>query len=181
MSERDFPRGRKTTVGWAVAALAVAMTLATSGTARAADWQFWQLDADSLYDAATIDTDGNGVFNEIDIDLDNDGYWDTRYYNTLYSDAFHERLEFDMDENLEIEFRLVDGDQREGFDYVYADRDQNGFWDLRRGKARQIIPRSNIDDITRINRHNASRNLMHSFTMRTGGQSLLYPSPPTPY
>lgn len=180
MSERDFPRRRTTTVGWAVAALAVVLTLTTTGMAVAADWQHWQLDADHFWDAATIDRDGNGNADDIYHDLDNDGAYDTNIYNTRYSDALLEVTDYDMDENGEAEFRLLDGDQRVGFDYVYVDRDQNGRWDRWRGRARRIIPRSNIDDITRINRYNASRDMMHFFRMRTG-QSLLYPSVPMPY
>ncbi|MGZ5357401.1 MAG: hypothetical protein ACXWF9_00260 [Solirubrobacterales bacterium] len=161
------------------------MTLATTGTARAAHWQYWQLDGDYYADAATRDSDGNGIWNEYYLDIDGDDYFDTYTYNTLYSDAFHEVREFDMDENDRIEFRLLDGDQREGFDYVYADLDQNLVWDRPRKrkvrqKARLIIPGSNIDAINRTNRQNMSRDMMHRFTMGTG-QSLLYPSVAAPY
>jgi hypothetical protein len=166
-------------------ALAVVLTFATTGTARAANWEYWQLDGDYFADAATLDSDGNGIWNEYLLDIDGDDYFDTRTYNTLYSDAFHEVREFDMDENDRIEFRLLDGDQLEGFDYVYADRDQNLVWDRPRTrkvrqKARLIIPGSNIDAINRTNRQNMSRDMMHRFTMATG-QSLLYPSVTTPY
>lgn len=167
-------------MGLAVAALAAVLTLATTGTAVAAQWQYWQLDNDNLWDAATIDRDGNGNADDIYFDLDNDGPYDTNIYNTRYSDTLLEVTDYDMDENDEVEFRLVDGDQRVGFDYLYVDRNQNGYWDRWRGRVRRIVPRSNIDYKTRTNRYNASRNLMHSFRMRTG-QSLLYPTPPTPY
>ncbi len=149
-------------------------------TQRAGEWQYWQLDSEWYYDALTTDSDDNGNPDDAYFDLDNDGYWDTNLYNTLYSDALLEVVDYDMDENVEVEFRLVDGDQRVGFDYLYADRDQNGYWDRWRQKARQIIPRSNIDAVTHINRNNASRNIMHAFYMQTG-KSLLYPSVSMPY
>ena len=161
-------------------ALAAVLTLTMTGTAMAAQWQHHQLDNDHFWDAATLDRDGNGNTDDIYFDLDNDGPYDTNIYNTRFSDTLLEVTDYDMDENDEVEFRLVDGDQRVGFDYLYVDLDQNGYWDRRRGKVRRIVPGSNIDSITRTNRYNASRDLMHSFRMRTG-QSLLYPTPPTPY
>ena len=169
-------------MGRAVAALATVLTLAMTGTAVAAHgphWQHYQLDNDHFSDAATIDRDGNGNADDIYHDLDNDGAYDTNIYNTRYSDRLLEVTDYDMDENDEVEFRLVDGDQRVGFDYLYVDLDQNGYWDSWRRRVRRIVPGSNIDHVTRTNRYNASRNLMHSFRMRTG-QSLLYPTFPTP-
>ena len=161
-----------------VAVLALlAMTLVVTATASAADWQRFDTDADALYDIAAIDRDGNGVFEDSYFDLDNDGAWDTNLYNTRGHDSFLEVIDFDMDENDEVEIRLRDADQRQGFDHVLVDLDQNGAWDLYRGRAQRIIPGSNIDYRTRISRHNASRDLMHTFRQRTG-MSLLYPSIP---
>ena len=126
-------RARRIELGGAIAALAAVLTLAMTGTAVAAQWQYWQLDSDSAWDAATIDRGGNGNADDIYFDLDNDGGYDANLYNTRYSDSFLEVLDFDMDENDEVEVRLLDGDQREGFDSIHIDRDQDGSWDRWRG------------------------------------------------
>jgi hypothetical protein len=173
---------RTSLVGRAAVALmaAVSMGLAISSSASAAEWQYFNTDADALWDISAIDNDGNGVYDDSWFDLDNDGAWDTRLYNTRYTDALLEVIDFDMDENDEVEIRLSDGDQRPGFDYVWFDWDQNGAWDPWRGYERRIVPRSNIDAITASNRRNVSSAMMHRFRMRTG-MSLLYPSTPSPY
>jgi hypothetical protein len=162
------------------ALVALAGLLATTATASAARWQYYDVDADDYVDAKVIDRDLNGRWDDLYFDIDNDGRWDTNLYNSRRSDALLETLDYDMDENGEVELELRDGDQRVGFDYLYVDRDQDHYWDLWRGSARRIIPGSNVDYVTRINRHNASRDLMYSFRMRTG-MSLLYPSVPVPY
>lgn len=163
-----------------VAAMLAAL-LVTTATASAASWQYHDVDADRYYDATTIDRDGNGYSEDMYFDLDNDGRWDTNLYNTRHWDNFLEVIDYDMDENGEVEARLLDGDQREGFDYVRVDSDQNGSWDNLGGYTKRIIPGSNVDHINRSNRRNMnnmmSANLMHRHRMQTG-QSLLYPSFP---
>lgn len=159
----------------AVALVAVSMVLAAGATAQAGDWQYLDNDADHFWDAAAIDRDDNGAFDDSYFDLDNDGPWDTRMYNSRYTDALLETLDFDMDENDEVEIRLLDGDQRVGFDYVLFDRDQNGYWDPWRGYARRIIPGSNVDVVTSSNRRNATSAQIYNFRQQTG-QSLLYPN-----
>ena len=173
---------RTSLVGRTAVALiaAVSIGLAISSSASAAEWQYFDTDADTFWDLSAIDSDGNGVFDDSWFDLDNDGAWDTRMYNTRATDALLEIIDFDMDENDEVEIRLWDGDQRPGFDYVSFDWDQDGAWDPWRGYARRIVPHSNIDAITASNRRNVSSAMMHRFRMATG-MSLLYPSMPSPY
>jgi hypothetical protein len=156
---------------------ALVLALATSASASAAGWQRFDYDADSYSDAAALDQDSNGYFEDIYFDLDNDAAWDTNLYNTRGSDSLAEITDYDMDENNEVEIRLMDGDQRVGFDYLFVDLDQNGAWDRFRGRARRIVPGSNVDAVTRTTRYNASQRLIHTFRMRTG-TSLLYPSLP---
>jgi hypothetical protein len=156
---------------------ALLLALATSASASAASWQYFDFDADRYWDAAALDQSGNGYFEDTYFDLDNDAAWDTNLYNTRGSESLLEVVDYDMDENDEVEFRLEDGDQRVGFDYLYVDLDQNGAWDRFGGRARRIVPGSNLDSVTRTLRYNASQNLIHRFYMRTG-MSLLYPSFP---
>ena len=162
------------------AAAVLVTLLATSGTAIAGSWQYYELDGDYYSDAAVRDRDGNGTFDDLWFDLDNDGRWDSHLYNTRYADDLLEVVDYDMDENDEAELRLADGDQRVGFDYLYVDWDQDGYWDRTRGYGRRIIPGSNIDITTRSNRQNAGSTLIADFRRRTG-TSLLYPSLPSPY
>jgi hypothetical protein len=156
---------------------ALLLVLATSASASAASWQYFDTDADSYWDAAGLDQGGNGYFEDTYFDLDDDGAWDTNLYNTRGSEALLEVVDYDMDENDEVEIRLMDGDQRVGFDYLFVDLDQNGSWDRYGGRVRRIVPGSNLDAVTRTVRYNASQNLIHNFYMRTG-MSLLYPSFP---
>lgn len=156
--------------GVAVAAAALTALLAGAAGASAAGWLHHQTDADWCYDAVTIDSDDNGNFNQMWADLDNDCRWDTRLYNARGRDTLLEIASYDMDESGVPEFRLLDGDQRVGFDFIQADWNQDRRWDVRR-----IIPGSNADYRNRINRHNASRDLMFLFRAQTG-QSLLYPT-----
>lgn len=158
----------------AAAGAAIALAV-TSGGAVAASWNYEQTDADWCYDAAWMDRDGNGVIDQLWSDLDDDCRWDSRLYNSRGSDALLEVATYDMDENGIPSFRLLDGDQRVGFDYIQADWNQDGRWDVKR-----IIPGSRIDYATRINRNNASRDLMYLFRWNTG-QSLLYPTFTFPY
>lgn len=161
----------------AVGLAALLTVLVTTATATAAQWQYFETDGDYFHDVAAIDRSGNGVFDDVYFDLDNDGPYDANMYNTLYSDSLLEVLDFDMNENNEIEIRLSDGDQRQGFDYVRVDLDENGYWDSQRGFTRRIIPGSRIDIINQSNRRNVSSTMMHNLRMRTGG-SLLYPNLP---
>jgi hypothetical protein len=163
-----------------VAVVALLTMLAATGTATAADWQYVNADSDAYYDITAIDRDDSGFFEDIRFDLDNDGRWDTRLYNTRLSESFLEILSFDMDENGNIETQLRDADQREGFDYILVDRDQNGYWDPWRGYTQRIIPGSHLDHVTASNRRNASSALIHNTRQQTG-VSLLYPSLPGGY
>lgn len=148
--------------------------LVVPAMATAADWQLHQVDADGFYDAATMDADGNGCTEELWFDLDSDSLWDAHLYNTRGGDCFVETLTYDMDENGRPEYRVLDIDQKVGFEWVYFDPDQNGRWNFRR-----IVPGSSLDYTNRINRLNASRDQLFRFRMRTG-QSLLYPTFPMP-
>jgi hypothetical protein len=160
----------------AIAGLAAVVAMgAMTATAVAAGWQFAQQDADQYYDAAYRDADSNGNIDDLWADLDNDGRWDSHVYNTRGWDNLLETITYDMDENGAPEYRLLDTDQRVGFEYVYVDRNQDRRWDLRR-----IIPGSSADYLNRVNRYNASNALLHRFRMRTG-QSLLFPSFRSPY
>jgi hypothetical protein len=154
-----------------IAALATAaVVLAGASVASAAHWEFSQTDADPLWDAVHRDADGNGTVDDLWVDLDNDGAWDTHLFNTRGTDALLEAATYDMDENGVPTFGLRDADQRVGFDYVLVDWNQDGRWDVRR-----IIPGSNLDYRTRINTNNANWRLLHAFRMQTG-QSLLFPT-----
>ena len=158
--------------------------LAVTATASAAKWHRYDLQPDShYYDAKAIDRDGNGRLDDIYFDLDDDGWWDTNLYNTRRSDRLLEVADYDLDENGEVELELRDGDGRVGFDYVIFDRDQDGYWDTRRGVWKFIIPGSNLDTANRANARTVkqmmSSSTFHQYTMQTGG-SLLYPSFATP-
>ena len=163
-----------------VAVVALLALLTTTATATAGVWQYYNVDADGLDDIAAIDRDDNGNFDNIYFDLDNDGSWDTNLLNTRFSESLLEVLNFDMDENDEVEIQLRDSDQRVGFEYILVDRDQNGYWDSWRGFTRRIIPGSNVDIVTRSNQRNASSNLIYNFRQQTG-MSLLYPNLPGAY
>jgi hypothetical protein len=80
-----------------------------------------------------------------------------------------------MNENGRPEYRLLDVDQREGFEWVYVDRREDGRYDFRR-----VIPGSSLDHTRRANRTIASNRLLAEFRMRTG-QSLLFPTVSSPY
>lgn len=151
--------------------IALLTLLALAPAANAAGWQRFDFDADRYYDAAAIDRDRNGWYEDLYYDLDNDGAWDTNIYNHRGHDSFLEVVDYDMDEDGRLEIKLADGDQRAGFDYVWTDLDENGYWD----QPRRVIPGSNVDAVTRTTRNNASRNIMHAFSMRTG-MSLLHPT-----
>ncbi len=110
-------------------ALTAAASMLTATPATAADWQLHQLDYDRCYDMATLDTEDNGYANDIYMDLDNDCRWDTRQWNTTGHDSFHERMSFDRDEDGSLNTLLVDTNQRQGFDYVRFDRNDDGYWD----------------------------------------------------
>jgi hypothetical protein len=167
-------------VAVAAASLLTMLVTAAGAHAQGGAWQSLDSNGDGYYDATAQDSDGNGNFDNAWFDLDKDGWWDTQMFNSRYSDALLEILNFDMDENGEVEIQMRDGDQRVGFDYVLFDRDQDGYWDTWQGSARRIIPRSNVDYMRQSNRRNASSRLMHDFRMRTG-MSLLYPSVQMPY
>lgn len=161
----------RTSTSIAIAILtALVALLAATGTAQAAGWQYAQTDGDRNWDAISIDRDGNGMIDDAWFDLDNDGGWDSRVFNSRFGDELLETANYDMDENGVAEYRLLDTDQRVGFEYFYVNRNQDAYWDFRR-----IVPGSSADYTNRINTNNANNRLLHQFTMRTG-QSLLYPT-----
>ena len=164
-----------------LAVLTVLMMLATTATASAAEWQYFNVDGDGYYDIAGIDRSGNGNFDDIYFDIDNDGPWDTNMWNLGgTSDSLHEILDFDMDENGVVEIRLRDSNQRVGFEYILVDRNQDANWDSWRGFTRRIIPNSDLDAVRRSNRQNASSRLIYDYRRQTG-MSLLYPNLPGAY
>ena len=159
----------------AVAVLAALVALlATTATASAAGWQYAQTDNDRLWDAISIDRNGNGLIDDAWFDLDNDGAWDTRMFNSAYGDWLLETATFDMNENDINEYRLLDTNQRAGFEYLYVNSNNDAYWDFRR-----IVPGSNADVVNRANRNIVNNTILHQFTMRTG-QSLLHPTFPMP-
>lgn len=155
-------------------AAALALSQPAGAATASASWKYWQTDGDRCWDVATMDADFNGQFEDARFDIDNDCRWDARMWNTKAGDDFFEALSFDMDENGVAEYLMLDINQRQGFEWLYIDGNQDGVYELRR-----IIPGSDLDAITRVNTYNASSAILHQFTMRTG-QSLLYPSFPTP-
>lgn len=94
-----------------------------------AQWQYYEMDPDSCWDAATIDSDFNGYPEDLWFDTDNDCKWDMRIYNTSGGDWFLENMSFDGDENGRPEVVLQDTDQLVGFDYVWYDLDQDGVYE----------------------------------------------------
>ena len=113
-------------VAVAAASLLTMLVTAAGAHAQGGAWQSLDSNGDGYYDAKAQDSDGNGNFDNAWFDLDKDGWWDTQMFNSRYSDALLEILNFDMDENGEVEIQMRDGDQRVGFDYVLFDRDQDG-------------------------------------------------------
>jgi hypothetical protein len=153
---------------------AAALALVAAPQAMAAGWQYWEVDGDRCYDASTLDANGNGNAEQHWFDLDNDCRWDTNLYNTRGWDGFLEEATYDMNENGAPEYLIQDMNQRVGFEWVYLDRNQDRVYEQRR-----IIPGSDLDAITRTTTNMANNAILHQFTMRTG-QSLLFPSFPTP-
>jgi hypothetical protein len=118
------------TIGTLIIAAAMFATAAAQPMAMlAASWQLYQVDADRFYDVAFMDANANGYGEDIWYDLDNDGRWDTRLYNTYGGDSFSETVDYDFDEDGTKEFRLVDTNQRAGFEWAYINRNDDGNWD----------------------------------------------------
>jgi hypothetical protein len=160
---------------FAVAVLAaIVALLAATATASAAGWRYAETDGDRLWDAVYLDSNDNGLIEDIRFDLDNDTRWDTRMFNSAYGDGLLETANFDMNENGVTEYKMLDTNQRVGFEYLYVNRNDDGYWDFRR-----IIPGSNADVVNRANRNIVTNTILHQFTMRTG-QSLLHPTFPMP-
>jgi hypothetical protein len=166
----------------ATAVLIAALALAPAGaSAQGSAWEYYELgDGDALADAAVADRSGNGAWDDIWFDLDQDGAWDTNLYDVNGDDSFFEVLDYDFNENGRPEYRLRDADQRVGYDWVYLDRDEDGAWDRWRGSKRRIIPGSDLDAVTASNRRNASSRILADFSRRYGG-SLLHPNLPAGY
>ena len=157
---RNAFRPRRLAVALVVGALSC---LALPAVASAADWQLQEYDGDVYADAALLDADDNGRAEQYWFDIDNDGGWDTHLYNTRRADDFLEVVTYDMNENTRPEYLLLDIDQRQGFEWVYFDPDQDGRWNFRR-----IIPGSTLDATTRLNNLNATREQLRAFQYRTG-------------
>ena len=66
----------------AIALATAAALLATASPAAAANWEYFQTDGDRFWDIAAIDRSGNGRWDDVRFDLDNDGPYDTRLVNT---------------------------------------------------------------------------------------------------
>ena len=107
----------------------VAVVLATAGSASAAGWRTYQVDNDRCWDATSLDQNGNGYWEIMWFDLDNDCRWDTKIWNSVGGDTFAESLTYDMNEDGRWEAWLVDTDQREGFEVVYFDDSGDGYYD----------------------------------------------------
>ena len=123
-----FKRARLTNViaGMLVAGVA---TLTFSGTAAAATWRYFETDGDWYWDAAAMDAGGNGCFEDIYFDLDNDGPWDTNLYNSGGSDCFLEVITYDLNENGRVEAWARDTNGIEGFEWLYVDANENGYYE----------------------------------------------------
>ena len=107
--------------------------------ASAAGWVYQQTDRDACYDAVSMDSDNNGRINVVWFDLDNDCVFDTAMWDTNGNDALLERASYDMNENGRTEALMVDTDQRVGYDWVYVDLNEDGYWDQRAALATTII------------------------------------------
>jgi hypothetical protein len=142
-----------------------------TGAGAADGWRYGQADEDSCFDAATRDDDRNGLLELVWLDIDNDCRWDTRLSNTAYGDDLLEKITYDMDENGVFEIVAEDINQRVGFEWIGFDLDQDGVVESRR-----IIPGSDLDVARSSNAQNLSGTLLHQFTIRTGGQSLAFPT-----
>ncbi len=142
-----------------------------AGAGAADGWRYGQADEDSCFDVATRDDDRNGLLELVWLDIDNDCRWDTRLSNTAYEDDLLEKITYDMDENGVFEIVAEDVNQRVGFEWIGFDLDQDGVVESRR-----IIPGSDLDVARSSNAQNLSGTLLHQFTIRTGGQSLVFPT-----
>lgn len=112
----------------AVTAAAVGV-IAAAAPAQAASWQYHQLDSDPCWDAISLDTDYNGQANQVSYDADNDCRWDIHSWNLSGSDALHERMSFDSDEDGRAEVMLAETNQINGFDWYIRDYNDDGYWD----------------------------------------------------
>jgi len=109
------------------ASATVPLLLLFGGTASAADsgWQ-WAVPQAGCYHAAIVDSEPNGWANQVLVDVNNDCVPDMTIWDTDGSDTVLERLTIDGDNNGYPETRLYDTNQQAGFDSVYFDADQNG-------------------------------------------------------
>jgi hypothetical protein len=155
---------------WVVTVGALLVLAALPAVASASHWQYHETDGDACPDAASHDTNMNGRIDDFWADLDQDCRWDSRLFNSRYDETILEEARYDMDENGRPEFGLKDVNQRAGFEWFFADLDQDGRW----GRWR-VIPRSSLD-YDRPNRMNVSSGMIHRFYQATG-QSLLYGGP----
>ncbi len=113
-------------------------------------WELFDWDADSCSDAAVIDSDFSGYWEDQWFDTDNDCSWDMRVYNTSGGEWFLEEMSFDGDENGLPELLLQDTDQLIGFDYVSYDLDQNGVYESRSTYAEAIANDAATSDNTAV-------------------------------
>ena len=173
-AEKVLVRLRRRVTLIVLAAVTLAATSAAPAATTAAEWRYHQTDGDRCWDAATMDANFNGLSEDWWFDMDNDCRWDSRLWNSRGGEHFMESLTFDMNENGVPEYLMLDINQRAGFEWLYLDMNQD-----RRYEMRRIIPGSDLDAATRTNRLNATSAILHRFRMATG-QSLLYPSFPTP-
>jgi hypothetical protein len=120
---------KRTIVIGLVALVAAAAALVAPGTASAAGWRTFQLDGDRCWDATSLDANGNGNWEALLYDLDNDCRWDTKLWNSVGGDAFAESMIHDMNEDGRWEMWLVDTDRLPGHEIVYFDDNGDGGYD----------------------------------------------------
>lgn len=108
------------------ASIALLAAVGVASPSAAAQWQYYQLDSDRFYDAATIDTNGNGWIDRMWFDVDNDSRFDTHVYNSIGHESFLEVVTYDFNEDGRLEAWAQDVDQRSGFDIFYVDSNRDG-------------------------------------------------------
>ena len=101
-----------------------------SANTEQVEWRMHNTDTDNCWEAATMDSDGNGYWETTVIDsVGNDCQWDARIYNVEGGDWFAEGMDLDRDWDGVPEYVLRDTDQREGFDYVWFDVNEDSVYE----------------------------------------------------
>lgn len=121
----------------AMAARFLAATIVAFGGSAAAaapahaavSWQLFDLNGDGDAEAAMWDGNANGYVEDVWLDYDNDGRWDSRMLNTWGTDVYLEWVTFDLNENGRPEVAFWDYDHQVGYEWMYLDLNQDGQWD----------------------------------------------------